>query len=171
MVRWSGTPEGIRTPDLLVRSQTLYPTELPARVHAAVKFLCNSTAVGGGRGRIRTIEVTDGRFTVCSLWPLGNSPVSKPSYYTTILEFVKRFCKIFYGRLCKKHRTFLRGVSICGCQLCRRWISRSTASRASPSVKPQPSCSSCSCALRISMARGMSPISSYKSAMQIYGSQ
>lgn len=25
-----GTPEGIRTPDLLVRSQTLYPTELPA---------------------------------------------------------------------------------------------------------------------------------------------
>ena len=27
-----GTPEGIRTPDLLVRSQTLYPTELPARI-------------------------------------------------------------------------------------------------------------------------------------------
>ena len=26
-----GTPEGTRTPDLLVRSQTLYPTELPAR--------------------------------------------------------------------------------------------------------------------------------------------
>ena len=25
-----GTPEGIRTPDLLVRSQTLYPAELPA---------------------------------------------------------------------------------------------------------------------------------------------
>ena len=28
-----GTPEGTRTPDLLVRSQTLYPTELPAHVH------------------------------------------------------------------------------------------------------------------------------------------
>ena len=27
-----GTLEGIRTPDLLVRSQTLYPTELPARM-------------------------------------------------------------------------------------------------------------------------------------------
>ncbi len=27
---FSGTPEGIRTPDLLVRSQTLYPAELPA---------------------------------------------------------------------------------------------------------------------------------------------
>ena len=29
-----GTPEGIRTPDLLVRSQALYPTELPARLPA-----------------------------------------------------------------------------------------------------------------------------------------
>ena len=28
--RVSGTPEGTRTPDLLVRSQSLYPTELPA---------------------------------------------------------------------------------------------------------------------------------------------
>ena len=28
----SGTPEGIRTPDLLVRSQTLYPAELLAHV-------------------------------------------------------------------------------------------------------------------------------------------
>ena len=27
---FSGTPEGTRTPDLLVRSQSLYPTELPA---------------------------------------------------------------------------------------------------------------------------------------------
>jgi hypothetical protein len=27
-----GTPEGIRTPDLLVRSQSLYPTELQARI-------------------------------------------------------------------------------------------------------------------------------------------
>gem|GEM_PF-4574974 len=28
----TGTPEKIRTPDLLVRSQTLYPAELPAQV-------------------------------------------------------------------------------------------------------------------------------------------
>ena len=27
-----GTPGGIRTPDLLVRSQTLYPAELPAQI-------------------------------------------------------------------------------------------------------------------------------------------
>ena len=31
MVSVLGTPEGTRTPDLLVRSQTLYPTELLAR--------------------------------------------------------------------------------------------------------------------------------------------
>ena len=29
-------------------------------------------AKNGGQGWIRTIEVCDGRFTVCSLWPLGN---------------------------------------------------------------------------------------------------
>ena|GEM_PF-5827216 len=29
----------------------------------------------GGEGWIRTIEVTDNRFTVCSLWPLGNLSV------------------------------------------------------------------------------------------------
>ncbi len=31
----------------------------------------NADSDGGGR-RIRTFEVYDGRFTVCSLWPLGN---------------------------------------------------------------------------------------------------
>ncbi len=34
-----GTPEGIRTPDLLVRSQTLYPAELLALVSAFVLYL------------------------------------------------------------------------------------------------------------------------------------
>ena len=28
----------------------------------------------GGGGRIRTIETKRNRFTVCPLWPLGNSP-------------------------------------------------------------------------------------------------
>ena len=32
-------------------------------------------AEDGGQGWIRTIEVGDGRFTVCSLWPLGNLPM------------------------------------------------------------------------------------------------
>ena len=31
----------------------------------------------GGQGWIRTTEVCDGRFTVCSLWPLGNLPMNK----------------------------------------------------------------------------------------------
>ncbi len=35
---------------------------------------------GGGRGWIRTTEVADGRFTVCSLWPLGN-----PSVYIKLI--------------------------------------------------------------------------------------
>ena len=34
-------------------------------------------AKDGGQGWIRTIEVSDGRFTVCSLWPLGNLPIRK----------------------------------------------------------------------------------------------
>ena len=33
-----------------------------------------SLFVGGGRW-IRTTEVSDNRFTVCPLWPLGNSPM------------------------------------------------------------------------------------------------
>ena len=33
----------------------------------------------GGRRWIRTIEVSDNRFTVCPLWPLGNSPIYKPN--------------------------------------------------------------------------------------------
>ncbi len=31
----------------------------------------------GGSGWIRTTEVVDNRFTVCPLWPLGNTPTSK----------------------------------------------------------------------------------------------
>ena len=38
--------------------------------------------VFGGRGWIRTTEVSDDRFTVCSLWPLGNSPILKWSWWT-----------------------------------------------------------------------------------------
>ena len=35
----------------------------------------------GGQGWIRTIEVCDGRFTVCSLWPLGN-PSTASIYFS-----------------------------------------------------------------------------------------
>ena len=30
---FTGTPKGTRTPDLLIRSQSLYPTELSAHAH------------------------------------------------------------------------------------------------------------------------------------------
>ena len=36
----------------------------------------------GGRGWIRTTEVTDNRFTVCPLWPLVNSSVFTWSWWT-----------------------------------------------------------------------------------------
>ena len=38
----------------------------------AVWISWEGTSEDGGGGRIRTFEVDDGRFTVCSLWPLGN---------------------------------------------------------------------------------------------------
>ena len=40
-----GTPKGTRTPDLLVRSQSLYPTELSA--HDALKVLIHTTTGSG----------------------------------------------------------------------------------------------------------------------------
>ena len=43
----NGALEGIRTPDLLVRSQTLYPTELRAHVCVSQAYL---TKTGGSSG-------------------------------------------------------------------------------------------------------------------------
>ena len=37
-----------------------------------------ATRFSGGSGWIRTTEVTDNRFTVCPLWPLGNAPIKIP---------------------------------------------------------------------------------------------
>ena len=40
-------------------------------------FICDrkGESLPGGERWIRTIEVVDDRFTVCSLWPLGNLPI------------------------------------------------------------------------------------------------
>ena len=35
----------------------------------------NDFRLYGGRGWIRTTEATSNRFTVCPLWPLGNSSI------------------------------------------------------------------------------------------------
>ena len=43
ILRSFGTPEGTRTPDLLVRSQSLYPTELPAHTALSSALQYNST--------------------------------------------------------------------------------------------------------------------------------
>ena len=46
--------------------------QMPKRTkdqHLMVLVFC------GGGGRIRTIEAIRSRFTVCPLWPLGNSPI------------------------------------------------------------------------------------------------
>ncbi len=40
----------------------------------------------GGGGRIRTIEGGAGRFTVCSLWPLGNPSRGFPILYQNKLD-------------------------------------------------------------------------------------
>ena len=55
------------------------PHGVPAYQHFLTKkrdLLLVSLFFGGGRW-IRTTEVTDNRFTVCPLWPLGNAPPYK----------------------------------------------------------------------------------------------
>ena len=44
---------------------------------ASYLFICDrkGESLLGGERWIRTIEVVDDRFTVCSLWPLGNLPI------------------------------------------------------------------------------------------------
>ncbi len=42
----------------------------------------------GGSGWIRTTEVVDNRFTVCPLWPLGNSPINYAILYKACPAFL-----------------------------------------------------------------------------------
>ncbi len=60
--------------------------------------------VFGGRRWIRTTEVVDNRFTVCPLWPLGNSPISiqlKPANGRNLAlqAFCARFCNLRTSQL------------------------------------------------------------------------
>ena len=50
----NGALEGIRTPDLLVRSQTLYPTEL--RAHEGLLLSYNINYINGGSSGNRTSD-------------------------------------------------------------------------------------------------------------------
>ena len=65
-------------------------------------------SVGGG-GRIRTIEAIRSRFTVCPLWPLGNSPIF---YFVQSLSGAGR-----RTREIKVTTSFWTGCSICHRQI------------------------------------------------------
>ena len=60
----SGTPPGVFLFFNRISLTEVFPTR-------SIKFFSRGEEYGGG-GRIRTIEGGAGRFTVCSLWPLGN---------------------------------------------------------------------------------------------------
>ena len=64
---------------------------LPFPTSANLAEICRGYHItvvnNGGGGRIRTFEVDDGRFTVCSLWPLGN-PTRHLMVPTTGIELV-----------------------------------------------------------------------------------
>ncbi len=53
-----GTPEGTRTPDLLIRSQSLYPTELPAHR----RFLKAPKYISTTPGKMQALFLKSGRF-------------------------------------------------------------------------------------------------------------
>ncbi len=62
----------------------------------------------GGGGRIRTFEVDDGRFTVCSLWPLGNPTGGNSNFEVKLRDggggrIIRRFAPHPSGR-CLRQR-------------------------------------------------------------------
>ena len=62
----------------------------------------------GGGGRIRTFEVDDGRFTVCSLWPLGNPTRGNSNFEIKLRDggggrIIRRFAPHTSGR-CLRQR-------------------------------------------------------------------
>ena len=55
----------------------------------------------GGRGRIRTIVGVAGRFTVCSLWPLGHSPMTLPNQSNTSFANCQHLISLFLSNVLK----------------------------------------------------------------------
>ena len=64
-----------------------HPSPISANICIAHRGNYIAVVNNGGGGRIRTFEVDDGRFTVCSLWPLGN-PTRGNSNFEVMLEMV-----------------------------------------------------------------------------------
>ena len=75
-------------------------TPIESGFSADASFLCPHY---GGREWIRTTEVEDNRFTVCPLWPLGNSPMFSFGteqvlcYYSKVVRENQEGRKTFFG--------------------------------------------------------------------------
>ncbi len=83
---WRGTDSNHRRQCRQIYSLLPLATREPLRVFLYLVFVFPTRKTKfeyGGGGRIRTIEGSAGRFTVCSLWPLGN-----PSRVFLYLSFV-----------------------------------------------------------------------------------
>ena len=59
----------------LMRRRRIIHSRSPSNPPDKKTSRCKHRLVLGGGRWIRTTEVTDNRFTVCPLWPLGNSPI------------------------------------------------------------------------------------------------
>ncbi len=79
------------TPNRTMRKYPLYPFYMqnPSEVNSqgnsykhnkSLAYFMQGFVNGGGEW-IRTTEVVDNRFTVCPLWPLGNSPINYEILY------------------------------------------------------------------------------------------
>ncbi len=92
----SGTPPGVFLFFIRISLIEVFPTH-------SIKFFSRREEYGGG-GRIRTIEGGAGRFTVCSLWPLGN-----PSRVLKHVMFPvpSRECGAHHNKLAHCVKTFL----------------------------------------------------------------
>ena len=70
----------------------------------------------GGSGWIRTTEVTDNRFTVCPLWPLGNAPICEVFYLSRSVALATgisiSYCFLFVNSFFEIFKIFF---NICFC--------------------------------------------------------
>ncbi len=76
-VWWGGTDSNHRRQCRQIYSLLPLATREPPQeiLSLLIYFPTKQASIeNGGGGRIRTIEGSAGRFTVCSLWPLGNPP-------------------------------------------------------------------------------------------------
>ena len=91
-------PGGIRTPDLMVRSHALYPTELQAH-NSAVSAMKTDIAFSGGEKGIRTLD-TVARihdFQSCAFDQLGHLSTTMSAFllYLYFLSLASLLCKNF----------------------------------------------------------------------------